>query len=149
MGIFAGLDVIKVPGVTGYFDTNYEGKADYALASLKDHDFVVIHVEAPDEAGHIGDCGLKVRAIEDLDERLVSRVLRGLEGDYTIAILPDHTTSTASKRHEREPVPFAIFSTNQSRRQEAERFDEVSIRKASPEIMQGMDFLSLFFSQGK
>jgi 2,3-bisphosphoglycerate-independent phosphoglycerate mutase len=149
MGVFAGLDVIKVPGATGYFDTNYEGKADYALASLKDHDFVVIHVEAPDEASHIGDCGLKVRTIEDLDKRLVGRVLRGLEGDYTIAVLPDHTTSTASKRHAREPVPFALFSTHQSRRQEAERFDEVSIRKASSEIIRGVDFLSLFFSQGK
>ncbi|MEM3437142.1 MAG: cofactor-independent phosphoglycerate mutase [Nitrososphaerales archaeon] len=144
IGVFAGFDVIRVPGATGYYDTNYEGKADYALKSLKDHDFVLIHVEAPDEAGHLGDYELKIKTIEDLDKRLIGRILKDLKGDYTIAILSDHITSTELRVHSREPVPFAIFSTSQTKASKVSRFDEFSVEKGSLGLVEGIKFMSLF-----
>ena len=79
IGKSAGLEVIEVPGITGYLDTNYEGKAEYALETLQHADFVYVHVEAPDEAGHNGDPQAKVQAIEDFDGRVVGPILAGLE----------------------------------------------------------------------
>src|SRR4030066_1389356 len=78
IGILAGLEVLEVPGATGYFDTNYEGKARYALNGLKEKDFVYLHVEAPDEAGHMGDLRLKVESIETFDEKIVGAMLKGM-----------------------------------------------------------------------
>ncbi|MEM2955647.1 MAG: cofactor-independent phosphoglycerate mutase, partial [Nitrososphaerales archaeon] len=149
IGVFAGLDVIRVPGATGYYDTNYEGKADYALESLKDRDFVLIHVEAPDEAGHLGDFNLKIKTIEDLDKRLIGRLLEGLKGDYTIAILPDHVTSTELRTHSRDPVPFAIFSTSQSRASKVKHYDEISVKEGSLGLMEGVKFMPLFLKQNR
>ena len=85
LGTYAGMEVINVSGATGLADTNYEGKADAALAALKDNDFVFVHVEAPDEAGHTRDYSLKVKTIEDLDKRLLGRILDGLKEPYAIA----------------------------------------------------------------
>src|SRR4030066_1991403 len=79
IGILAGLEVLEVPGATGYFDTNYDGKAQYALKGLKKKDFVYVHVEAPDEAGHMGDLRLKIEAIEAFDEKIGGPVLKGLK----------------------------------------------------------------------
>lgn len=110
IGIYAGLEVINVPGATGYIDTNYRGKAEYALASLENKDFVCVHVEAPDEAGHNGNLKDKVRAIEDFDREVVGRVLKGLEGfgEWRLLALPDHPTPIALKTHTPDPVPFAL-----------------------------------------
>ncbi|MEK7772857.1 MAG: 2,3-bisphosphoglycerate-independent phosphoglycerate mutase, partial [Deltaproteobacteria bacterium] len=110
IGIYAGLDIIKVPGATGYIDTNYKGKADYALASLEKKDFVCVHVEAPDEAGHNGNLKDKLRAIEDFDREVVGRVLKGIEkfGEWRLLALPDHPTPVALKTHTPDPVPFAL-----------------------------------------
>lgn len=110
IGIYAGLEVIKVPGATGYIDTNYRGKAEYALASLEKKDFVCVHVEAPDEAGHNGNLKDKIRAIEDFDGEVVGRVLKGLErlGEWRVLALPDHPTPVAIKTHTPDPVPFAL-----------------------------------------
>jgi len=149
IGVFAGLDVIRVPGATGYYDTNYEGKADYALESLKDHDFVLIHVEAPDEAGHLGDYNLKIKTIEDLDKRLIGRLLEGLKGDYTIAILPDHVTSTELRTHSRDPVPFAIFSTSQNKGDNIKHFDEFSVKEGSLGLTEGIKFMSFFLKRDR
>jgi len=149
IGAFAGMDVIRVPGATGYHDTNYEGKADYALESLKDYDFVLIHVEAPDEASHMGDYNLKIKTIEDLDKRLIGRVLNGLKGDYTIAILPDHATLTELRIHTRDPVPFAIFSNSQTEGDKVEHFDEVSVKEGSLGLIEGVNFMSLFLGRSK
>ncbi|MCP8317942.1 MAG: cofactor-independent phosphoglycerate mutase [archaeon] len=149
IGVFAGMDVIRVPGATGYHDTNYEGKADYALENLKDHDFVLIHVEAPDEASHSGDYNLKIKTIEDLDKRLIGRLLNGLKEDYTIAILPDHATPTELRTHARDPVPFAILSTSQIRRDKVKHFDEVSVKEGSFGLMEGIDFISLFLRRSR
>lgn len=147
IGKYLGMDLIKVPGATGYFDTNYEGKADYALKSLKKYDFVLIHVEAPDEASHIGDVKLKVKTIEDLDSRLIARLMKGLDKNYIIAIMPDHTTQTSDGAHSRNPVPFAIFSDKYNHGDKVKHFDEESMKKGSLGIIEGINFLELFLKQ--
>ncbi|MBF0215479.1 MAG: cofactor-independent phosphoglycerate mutase [Candidatus Omnitrophica bacterium] len=110
MGKILGLSVIDVPGATGYYDTNYEGKADAALEVLKDKDFVFVHVEAPDEAGHNGDIRAKITAIENFDSRLVARIMKGVSGryPYKVMVLPDHPTPIKRRTHTADPVPFAI-----------------------------------------
>ena len=115
IGIYAGLEVIKVPGATGYIDTNYEGKAQAALKALESKDFVCVHVEAPDEAGHNGDLKDKMRAIEDFDSRIVGPVLKGAEkfGEFSVMVLPDHPTPIAIKTHTRDAVPFVLYRSGQ------------------------------------
>ncbi len=109
LGILAGLSPIRVEGATGYLDTNYKGKADAAIEFLKDHDFVFIHVEAPDEAGHNGDIEGKIYAIERIDRDVVGRVMQGMAQfeDYAILIASDHFTPIIKRTHTREPAPFA------------------------------------------
>jgi len=134
IGIYAGLDVVDVPGATGYLDTNYSGKAEYALESLKTHDFVFVHVEAPDEAGHMGDIAAKIQAIEDFDRMVVGRVLefaRGAQEDHTILVLPDHPTPISLRTHTTDPVPFAIYSTGGRNADGAPAFDEQSVLQGS------------------
>ncbi len=110
IGVLAGLEVIRVPGATGYIDTNYEGKADSALEALMTKDFVCVHVEAPDEAGHEGSLAKKLRAIEDFDKRVVGRILEGLKAfeAVRVAVLADHPTPVRLRTHTPDPVPFAI-----------------------------------------
>ncbi|MHC1635053.1 MAG: cofactor-independent phosphoglycerate mutase [Candidatus Methanospirareceae archaeon] len=137
VGRCAGLDVIEVPGATGYIDTNYEGKARYALNSLEEKDFVLVHVEAPDEASHIGDIDMKVRAIEEFDKRVVGIILDGLEErfreeGYRILVMPDHYTPVSLRKHTREAVPFAIYGYDEKRKKGEVKgefgFDEASAR---------------------
>ncbi len=111
IGVYAGLEVINVPGATGYLDTNYEGKARCALDRLKELDFVYVHVEAPDEASHGGSLENKIRAIEDFDERVVGPVLAGMEtfGKFRLLVVTDHNTPISVKTHTSEPVPFAML----------------------------------------
>jgi 2,3-bisphosphoglycerate-independent phosphoglycerate mutase len=144
VGIYAGMEVVNVPGATGFYDTNYEGKADYALEALKKHDMVLIHVEAPDEAGHFGDHEQKIRTIEDLDRRLIGRLLRGLDQESTIAVLPDHATPIKVRTHTKDPVPFTICSPL-IKPDEVKRFDEVSARRGGFGFLErGELFMSLF-----
>ena len=110
IGLYAGMSIVNVPGATGFVDTNYEGKAEYALKALKKNDLVVIHVEAPDEAGHLGDFNLKVKAIEDIDKRLIGNLLNNLKGEYAITVLADHLTPVNVKTHVRGEVPFLVYS---------------------------------------
>ncbi len=113
LGRLAGLDRIDVPGVTGFVDTNYEGKGRYAVDALTERDLVFVHVEAPDESGHMGDAELKVRAIEDLDEKVIGTILSGLDGKgpFRVLVLPDHATPVSVKTHTADPVPFVIFDS--------------------------------------
>lgn len=126
----AGMKVLDVPGVTGYLDTNYEGKADYSLTALKDDmDFVYIHVEAPDEAGHMGKYMDKVQAIEDFDRRVVGRVLAGAKdlGPYRILLMPDHPTPIVDRTHTSDPVPFVIYdSTSPIKGREVEYSEDIA-----------------------
>jgi 2,3-bisphosphoglycerate-independent phosphoglycerate mutase len=130
IGTYAGMEIIEVPGATGLYNTNYEGKADAALKALKDVDLVFVHVEAPDEAGHVRDYALKVKTIEDLDKRLLGRILDGLTEPYAISILPDHPTPISIGTHTRDPVPFAIKSPS-LKPDGVKKFDEFSARNGA------------------
>jgi len=143
MAIYAGMEVIPVEGATGFYDTNYEGKADAALAALTAYDLVYVHVEAPDEAGHERDLDLKIRCIEDLDRRLIRRILEGLAGQgirAVVALLPDHPTPIVHGAHTRDPVPIAIWDP----RAEPDSvlvYDEQSTHSGSLGLMQGAEFI--------
>jgi len=105
----AGMDVIKVPGATGFIDTNYEGKAQAAVKAIEDHDLVYLHVEAIDECGHMGDLALKMKAISDFDSRIVGPVMKALEGKgVSFMVLPDHPVPLKKRKHTRTPVPVAL-----------------------------------------
>ncbi len=116
VGIYAGFKIVEVPGVTGYLDTNYEGKAEYALRELKEVDLVFIHLEAPDEAGHAGNLKDKVQAIEDFDGRIIAPVLRGIKKfkNYKVILLSDHPTPIEVRTHVSEAVPFAVFNSDKT-----------------------------------
>ena len=110
IGIYAGLEPIHVEGATGYLDTNYEGKVQEALRALKTLDFIFLHVEAPDEAGHSGDMEEKIQAIEQFDARVVGPMLDGLDrsgADYRVLVVSDHFTPISRRTHTPEPAPFA------------------------------------------
>jgi 2,3-bisphosphoglycerate-independent phosphoglycerate mutase len=120
LGIYAGLEILDVPGVTGYLDTNYVGKAEYSLKALETVDLVYIHVEAPDEASHSGSYKDKIRAIEDIDALVLGTILRGMRAfeDYRILLMTDHPTPVELRTHTDEPVPFVIYDSrvkNQNR----------------------------------
>lgn len=106
-------DVIEVPGATGYLDTDYRAKGRFAVEALKDHDLVLVHVEAPDEASHEGSAEEKIRSIENIDAHILGTVLEALKAysDYRILFLPDHYTIIQTRTHSAEPVPFAICGT--------------------------------------
>jgi len=106
IGIYAGMEIIKVPGATGFIDTDYQAKARYAVEALKRLDFLFVHVEAPDEAGHMGNYREKIKAIEEID-KMIGKIMNGYDG--RIAVLPDHPTPVRLKTHTSDPVPFAIL----------------------------------------
>lgn len=114
IGIYGGLEIIEVPGATGYLDTNYAGKAEAALAALTRHDLVLVHVEAPDEAGHQGLSKEKQQAIEDFDQKIVAPIVSGLKArgdDFRLAVTMDHFTPVSTKTHAAFPVPIALYDS--------------------------------------
>jgi len=143
IGVYAGLDVIKVEGATGLYDTNYEGKAQAAFEALKTHDFVYLHIEASDEAGHEGNYGLKVKTIEYLDNKavkyLVDKIAK-MDEPVAIAILPDHPTPWKLKTHTREPVPFLIWHEGISP-DEVLQYDELSAQKGGYGVIESQQFM--------
>jgi len=145
IAIYTGMEAIEVSGATGREDTNYEGKADAALKALEDNDLVFVHVEAPDEAGHVKDYKLKVKTIEDLDEKVVGRILEGLNEPYAIAVLPDHPTPIKIGTHTREPVPFTIQSP-QIEADDVQKFDEFSARNGGFGLVEQEGVVSLLLS---
>jgi 2,3-bisphosphoglycerate-independent phosphoglycerate mutase len=146
IGVYAGMKVVDVPGATGLYDTNYEGKAEFALEALEEHDMVFVHVEAPDEAGHSRDYELKVKTIEDLDKRLVGHLLDGLKEECVIAVLPDHPTPIKIGTHTRDPVPFAIYSPT-IEADGVKQFDESSAKKGGFGLIEGEEFMLLFLGK--
>lgn len=133
----ADLEVVYVEGATGFVDTNYEGKAQAAQEVLDRHDFVYVHVEAPDECGHQGDAPLKTRAITDFDHRIVGPVWRGLErrGEpYLLVATTDHRTPVALRGHSPEPIPFAILRGPCGEATEEAAFDEFLDTDRPPDI---------------
>jgi 2,3-bisphosphoglycerate-independent phosphoglycerate mutase len=149
-GIYAGMDVIQVPGATGLLDTNFEGKADACVDALGQHDFVYCHVEAPDEAGHGKDLESKIKAIEYLDNRLVGRVLNRLEEEKieaVVAILPDHPTPVEYGNHVKDPVPVAIWDPRQPG-DNVTVFDEISVKDGALGTMHGKQFIETVLGKG-
>jgi 2,3-bisphosphoglycerate-independent phosphoglycerate mutase len=149
IGIYAGMEVIHVEGVTGLYDTNYEGKAKAAVEALRTHDFVYLHIEASDEAGHEGDVELKTRTIEYLDQRVVKYILEEtakMDEPVTIAILPDHPTPCALKTHTRDAVPFTIYKPG-IQVDAVEVYDEFDVRKGACGTVERDEFIRLFLNQ--
>lgn len=146
IGHYAGLDVIKVKGATGLSDTNYEGKAQAAIDALKKQDFVFLHIEASDEAGHDGDLDLKLKTIENLDSRIVKTVYEEVKDwnePVCIAVLPDHPTPVEIRTHVKEPVPFIIWYKG-IEPDEVSTYDEVSCVSGSYGLLKLNKFMETF-----
>ncbi len=143
IGVYAGLTPIEVEGATGLYDTNYEGKTAAAIEALRNEDFVYLHIEASDEAGHEGDHELKIRTIEYLSERAVAPIMEAakeLGEPVRIALLPDHPTPCHLRTHTREAVPFVIYDSRYEG-DEVECYDEVSATKGSYGVLRGAEFI--------
>ena len=148
IGISAGLRVIQVPGITGYLDTNYSGKAEYAVAALRELDFVYVHVEAPDEAGHNGDLEGKIQAIADFDRWVVGPVLEGLRafGEFRLMVLPDHRTPLSVRTHTPDPVPVAMYASDGDM-DGMRAFSEREAERGSLRINAGFTLMRRFFDR--
>jgi 2,3-bisphosphoglycerate-independent phosphoglycerate mutase len=143
IGKYAGLRIIKVPGATGLADTNYEGKAQAAIDALRQDDFVFVHVEASDEAGHDGDLELKLKTIEYLDQRLIAPIyheVKDWQDDVCIAVLPDHLTPVEMRIHVGQPVPFLIWHRG-IEPDEVQQYDEVSCVNGSYGLLRLHEFM--------
>lgn len=145
IGVYAGLEIIKVPGATGYLDTNYQGKAEAALDALERHDFVYLHVEAPDESSHSGSLENKIQAIEDFDARIVAPICEGIKkfGEYRILCTPDHPTPLRLMTHTSDPVPFIIYRGEDALKPGVEGYDEVSAAKTGFVLEDGFRLMEL------
>jgi 2,3-bisphosphoglycerate-independent phosphoglycerate mutase len=146
IGIYAGLQIITVPGATGYLDTNYQGKAEYGLKALDKDDFVYLHVEAPDEASHNGDLAAKITAIEAFDAKVVGTVCKGMEqrGEHRIMLLPDHPTPLVLKTHTDDPVPFVIYDSTKKRLSGTRGFNEQTAVESGIVIDEGYKLMERF-----
>ena len=148
IGRYAGLRSIEVEGATGLFDTNYEGKAQAAIGALKTDDFVYLHVEASDEAGHEGNLALKLRTIEDLDRRVVGPIYEAVKDwdePVAIAVLPDHPTPVAHLTHTSEPVPFLIYTPG-IEPDGVKTFDEVACKEGACGLLEKDGFIKELMS---
>lgn len=148
IGVYAGLEIVKVPGATGYLDTNYEGKAEAALKALERLDFVYLHVEAPDESSHSGSLENKIRAIEDFDSKIVAPICKEIKkyGEYRILCTPDHPTPLRLMTHTADPVPFVIYGGEEAVRGDVNGYDENSARKAGLFLDKGFKMMELMIS---
>ncbi len=152
IGIYAGFEVINVPGATGWLDTNYVGKAEHALWALNTKDIVYVHVEAPDEAGHTGDLKNKLQAIEDFDDFIVGNIMHGMKqfDDYRILALPDHPTPLEIRTHSSEPVPFIIYDNKQERKGGPVSYDErIADREEALVFKEGYKLMDYFLKGRK
>ncbi|MEI6305815.1 MAG: cofactor-independent phosphoglycerate mutase [Deltaproteobacteria bacterium] len=148
IGSCAGLDVINVEGATGYIDTNYSGKAKAALAALDTHDFVYVHVEAPDEASHSGRMDHKIQAIEDFDRQVVGTVMAGIKKfeDYVILCCPDHPTPVQLMTHTSDPVPFIIYRGEKGTGNGAATYDEQQA-KSTGLVVKGHNLMDMLLKK--
>ena len=143
IGVYAGLEVIEVEGATGLYDTNYEGKAQAAIDALRANDFVYLHIEASDEAGHEGNVDLKIKTIEYLDYRVVKPIFEEVskwDEPVTIAILPDHPTPCVYKTHTISPIPFIIYRPGE-KADDVSVYDEFAAVKGSYGLLKGAEFM--------
>ena len=146
IGKYAGLRIVKVPGATGLANTNYEGKAEAAIDALEHDDFVFVHVEASDEAGHDGDLELKLKTIEYLDQRLIAPIYNKVKDkDVCIAVLPDHLTPVEQRIHVGQPVPFLIWHKG-IEPDDVQQYDEVSCVSGAYGLLKLDEFMKTFMS---
>lgn len=148
IGHYAGLRIIEVEGATGLANTNYEGKAQAAIDALKSDDFVFVHVEASDEAGHDGDLELKLKTIGYLDQRLIAPIYQEVETwdePVCIAVLPDHLTPVEMRIHVGQPVPFLIWYRG-IKPDEVQHYDEVSCVSGSYGLLRLNQFMQTLMS---
>ena len=145
IGVYAGLEIVKVEGATGYVNTNYRGKAEAALKSLEHLDYVYLHVEAPDEASHSGNLPDKILAIEKFDELVVGPVLEGIArlGDYRVLCMPDHPTPVKLMTHTAAPVPFIIYSGETEENGAVAGYDEDSAKATGVMVEEGYRMMEL------
>ena len=149
IGHYAGLKIVEVEGATGLADTNYEGKAQAAIEALKHDDFVFVHVEASDEAGHDGDLDLKLKTIEYLDQRLIAPIYKEVSSwqePVCIAILPDHLTPVEMRIHVGKPVPFLIWHRDITP-DEVQQYDEVSCVSGAYGLLKLDEFMKAFMAE--
>ncbi len=148
MGRILGMEVVEVEGATGYYDTNYDGKAQAAIDVLSRKDLVFVHLEAPDEAGHNGDLREKVKALENFDRKIVRPVVDHLEeqGEYRILILPDHPTPISKRTHTRGAVPFLMAGKN-ILPDDVTVFSEISAKAGSVNIANGFKIMKLLLER--
>lgn len=150
IGYYAGLRRINVEGATGLYDTNYENKVSAALEALRTDDFVYLHIEASDEAGHEGDVPLKIMTIENLDKRVVGPIYQAIKDwnePVAIAVLPDHPTPCELRTHTAEPVPFLIWYPGITP-DEVQTFDEVAALQGAYGLMKEDEFINAFMAAG-
>ena len=150
IGHYAGLKIVEVEGATGLANTNYEGKAQAAIEALEHDDFVFVHVEASDEAGHDGDLELKLKTIEYLDQRLIAPIYNKVatwDEPVCIAILPDHLTPVEQRIHVGQPVPFLIWHRG-IKPDEVQQYDEVSCVSGSYGLLRLNEFMKTLMSIG-
>jgi 2,3-bisphosphoglycerate-independent phosphoglycerate mutase len=146
IGHYAGLKIVEVEGATGLSNTNYEGKAQAAIEALRHEDFVFVHVEASDEAGHDGDLDLKLKTIEYLDSRLISPIYQEVvnwDTPVCIAVLPDHLTPVELRIHVGKPVPFLIWYKG-IQPDEVQQYDEISCMTGCYGLLKLDDFIKEF-----
>jgi len=149
IGIYAGLKSIDVEGATGLFDTNYEGKAQAAIDALRENDFVFLHIEASDEAGHEGNVELKKTTVEYLDKRIVEPIFNEVKNwsePVTIAVLPDHPTPCRIKTHTRAAIPFLIYKPGTTP-DSVNTYDEDAAQKGSYGTLNGDEFIKALFEK--
>lgn len=147
IGHYAGLKIVDVPGATGLADTNYEGKAQAAIEALKTDDFVFVHVEATDEAGHDGDLDLKLKAINYLDQRLIRPIYEAVKDqDVCIAVLPDHPTPVEMRIHVNEPVPFLIWHKG-IEADDVTTYDEVACVRGGYGLIKLQEFINTLMKE--
>lgn len=146
IGKLAGMDVLTVHGATGYYDTNYAAKGRAALDYIYDHDFIAVHVEAPDEAGHNGDLVQKIRVIENIDRHILAPIYTMAKhfGDWKVLVSPDHPTPVASRNHNANPIPYVIWGAG-VRSNGALRFGENEANRGEP--VAGVDLMSQLIMQ--
>jgi 2,3-bisphosphoglycerate-independent phosphoglycerate mutase len=149
IGVYAGLEIIKVPGATGYLDTNYHGKAEAALDALKRLDFVYLHVEAPDESSHSGSIENKIRAIDDFDAKIVGPISEGIRefGEYRILCTPDHPTPIRLMTHTADPVPFIMYGGETEVSADVAGYDENSARKTGLFLEEGFRLMEMMLGR--
>lgn len=152
IGILANMENISVPGATGDLDSNFDGKAEYALKALKNNDFVYVHMEAPDECGHRGQAENKKLAIELIDKHVVGKIIDGLEKekiDYTIMVLPDHPTPIEIKTHAKEPVPYLLYSNVKNNCTHSNSYSEKEGQKTGIYVDKGYELIDKMLNYAK